>query len=85
MPSRILNNHPIIVLKKEMANYSSTLALKISWTEELGAGYYAWGCKESDTTERLHLLHYLTSITQIFKKLLMSSSCRVENYSVLNA
>ena len=39
-------------LEKEMATHSSTLALKISWTEELGAGYYAWGCKESGTTER---------------------------------
>ena len=41
-------------LEKEMATHSSTLALKISWTEELGAGYYPWGCKESGTTERLH-------------------------------
>ena len=37
-----------------MATHSSTLALKIPWTEELGAGYYPWGCKESGTTERLH-------------------------------
>ena len=37
-----------------MATHSSTLALKISWTEELGAGYYSWGRKESGTTERLH-------------------------------
>ena len=29
----------------------STLALKIPWMEELGAGYYPWGCKESGTTE----------------------------------
>ena len=41
-------------LEKEMATHSSTLALKIPWTEELGAGYYPWGCKESGTTERLH-------------------------------
>ena len=41
-------------LEKEMATHSSTLALKIPWTEELGAGYYAWGCKELGTTERLH-------------------------------
>ena len=27
-------------LEKEMATHSSTLALKIPWTEELGAGYY---------------------------------------------
>ena len=37
-----------------MATHSSTLALKIPWTEELGAGYYPWGYKELGTTERLH-------------------------------
>ena len=37
-------------LEKEMATHSSTLALKIPWIEELGA----WGCKESDTTERVN-------------------------------
>ena len=41
-------------LEKEMATHSSTLALKIRWTEELGAGYCPWGCKGSGTTERLH-------------------------------
>ena len=41
-------------LEKEMAIYSSTLAWKIPWTEELGAGYCPWGRKESGTTERLH-------------------------------
>ena len=30
-----------------MATHSSTLALKIPWMEELGAGYYSWGGKES--------------------------------------
>ena len=40
-----------------MATHSSTLALKIPWTEELAAGYYPWGCKESGMTERLHLFH----------------------------
>ena len=38
--------------EKEMATHSSTLALKIPWTEEPGAGYCPWGCKESDMTER---------------------------------
>ena len=38
-------------LEKEMATHSSTLALKIPWTEELGAVYYPWGHKESGTTE----------------------------------
>ena len=41
-------------LEKEMATHSSTLALKIPWTEELGAGYYPWGHKESGTTEQPH-------------------------------
>ena len=38
-------------LEKEMATHSSTLALKIPWAQELGAGYYPWGHKESGTTE----------------------------------
>ena len=38
-------------LEKEMATHSSTLALKIPWTEELGAGCYPWGRKKSGTTE----------------------------------
>ena len=41
-------------LEKEMTTHSNTLALKIPWMEELGAGYYPWGRKESGTTERLH-------------------------------
>ena len=41
--------------EKETATHCSTLALKIPWTEELGAGYYPWGHKGSGTTERLHL------------------------------
>ena len=46
-------------LEKEMATHSSTLALKIPWTEELGAGYYPWGCKESDMIEQLHFHFHL--------------------------
>ena len=38
-------------LEKEMATHSSTLAWKIPWMEELGAGYCPWGRKESGTTE----------------------------------
>ena len=41
-------------LEKEMATHSSTLAWKIPWMEELGAGYCPWGRKESGTTERFH-------------------------------
>ena len=40
-------------LEKEMATHSSTLAWKIPWMEEPGR-LQPWGCKESDTTERLH-------------------------------
>ena len=40
-------------LEKEMATPSGTLAWKMPWMEEL-SGYSPWGCKESDTTERLH-------------------------------
>ena len=43
-------------LEKEMATHSSILAWRIPWTEELG-GLQSMGCKESDTTERLHF-HY---------------------------
>jgi len=41
-------------LEKAMATHSSTLAWKIPWMEDLGAGYCPWGRKESDMTERLH-------------------------------
>ena len=40
-------------LEKEMATHCSILAWRILWTEEPG-GLQSWGCKESDTTERLH-------------------------------
>ena len=46
-----------MTLEKEMATHSSTLAWKITRTEELGAGYCPWGCKESGMTERLRF-HY---------------------------
>ena len=38
------------LLEKEMATHSSTLAWKITWTEEPGK-LHPWGCKESDTAE----------------------------------
>ena len=41
-------------LEKEVAPHSSTLAWKIPWMEEPGAGYCPWGRKESDMTEQLH-------------------------------
>ena len=42
-------------LEKEMATHSSTLAWRIPWMENPGAGYNPWGHQESDTTERLTL------------------------------
>ena len=54
-------------LEMEMATHSSTLALKIPWMEELGAGYYPWGRKESGTTERLHF-HFYSAVTWSWHK-----------------
>ena len=45
-------------LEKKMATHSSTVALKIPWTEEFGAGNCPWGHKESGMTERLHFLFF---------------------------
>ena len=42
--------------EKEMVTHSSTLAWKIPWTGEPGT----WGPKESDMTERLHFLSFLS-------------------------
>ena len=50
-------------LEKEMATHSSTLAWRIPWTEELGAGYCPWGRKGSGTTERLHFLSFTFLVT----------------------
>ena len=45
---------------------SSTLAWKIPWTEEPGAGYCPRGGKESDTTEQLHFLWLATILLSVF-------------------
>ena len=45
-----------------VTTHSSTLTLKIPWTEELGAGYYPWGRKKSGTTEQLHFHFHLSLI-----------------------
>ena len=45
-------------LKKEMATHSGILAWRIPRVEEPG-GLQSMGCKESDTTERLHLHFHL--------------------------
>ena len=47
--------------KKEMATHSSILAWRIPWTEEL-CGLQSTGRKESDTTERLHLITQKTAV-----------------------
>ena len=48
------------ILEKEMATHSSILPAELSGQRSL-AGYSPWGCKESDTTERLtlHYLHFI--------------------------
>ena len=52
-------------LEKEMAAHSNTLAWKIPWTEEPGAGYCPWGCKELDMTERLHFhFHHIINVVR---------------------
>ena len=43
-------------LEKRIANHSSILSWRISWTEEPGGGYSSWDHKESDMTEQLTLL-----------------------------
>ena len=45
-----------------MAPHSITLAWKIPWTEEPGAGCSPWGRWGSDTTERLHFHFSLSCI-----------------------
>ena len=52
-------------LDKEMATHSSILAWRILWTEELG-GLQSTGCKESDTTERLHFHQYICISSKFF-------------------
>ena len=56
-------------LEKEMATHSSTLAWKITWTEEPGR-LQSMGRKESDTTEQLHFHFdfFLPTITYILHK-----------------
>ena len=53
-------------LEKEVATHSSILAWRIPWTEEPG-GLYAWGRKESDTTERLPSLLFVMTPAGVAK------------------
>ena len=63
-------------LEKEMATHSNTLALKIPWREELGAGCYLWGRKELGTTEGLHFLSFLRSQNAALVKLMEVSELK---------
>ena len=42
-------------LEKEMATRSNIFLWKIPWTEKPGGLHSPWGCKESDTNERLSM------------------------------
>ena len=53
--TRVRSLHWEDPLEKEMATHSSILVWKIPWTEKPG-WLLSTGCKESDTTERLHCL-----------------------------
>ena len=50
-------------LEKEMATHSNILTWKMPWAEESASdslqphGYSPWGCKESNMTERTHILN----------------------------
>ena len=48
-------------LEKEMATHSSTIAWKITWTEEPGR-LQPMGLQKSDTTERLHFLSFTFNV-----------------------
>ena len=50
-------------LEKEMATHSRILAWRIPWRSLVG--YSPWGCKESDTTERLHF--HITIHENVFR------------------
>ena len=54
-----------------MATHSSILAWRTPWMEEPG-GLQSMGCKESDTTERLHFISVVSSIVQKVLSLIRS-------------
>ena len=61
-------------LEQGMATHSSTLAWRISWTEEPG-GLCPWGCKELDTTEWLTLLAPPPLVAPSFKAISARAGC----------
>ena len=50
-------------LEKEMATHSSILAWESHGRRSL-VGYSPWGCKELDTTERLHFQFHIVTVSQ---------------------
>ena len=54
-----------VPLEKEMARHTSTLAWKITWTEEPGK-LQSMGCKESHTTEQLHFFIQVVGFSFLF-------------------
>ena len=62
-------------LEKEMATHSSILAWKILWMEEPSRG--SLGCKESDTSERLHFHFVCLLISVVF-------ACNVNHSLICN-
>ena len=68
-----------------MAIHSSTLAWKIPWTEEPDRLYSPWGCKESDTTEQLHVdFHQQLYANKMDKLEEMDKFLEKFNFSKLN-
>ena len=63
-----------------MVTHSSTLALEIPWTGELGAGYYPWDLKESGMTERLNFTP-LTSQLNIIQPNIPVTSAESQKFS----
>ena len=62
-------------LEKEMATHSSTLAWRIPWERSL-VGYSPWGCKELDTTERLHSLMFFSIM--LYYRILTIVPCAIQ-------
>ena len=70
-------------LEKEMAIHSSTLAWKIPWTEEPDR-LQSMGCKESDTTERLHFHLAMLALFQVLLSCAITfhPHCQLFYYSI---
>ena len=62
-------------LEKEMATHSSMLAWRIPWERSL-VGYSPWGCKELDTTERLHSLMFFSIM--LYYRILTIVPCAIQ-------